>query len=218
LTYPIVSEVLLPTSLAFQNSFFHFYAFSFSFFLVMGWIKAEKSVIICAPTSSGKTVLSSIVALIGKHNTQKDGNADQKSVKKVAEGSAKVTDDLEEISGDEDEEDEDGEGEGEGEEGEYDEDDEDEGEEEADLRRLNLKGEQGQGERERGAAKAALKDQGINSEQVSLDFALRDRMARFKFRYVPLATYFVIFFYNFPSLFVLSRPSLSVFLDGASQS
>jgi hypothetical protein len=144
-------------------------------------------VIICAPTSSGKTVLSSIVALIGKHNTHKDGNVDQKSVKKAAEGSAKVTDDLEEISGDEDEEDEDeGEGEGEGEEGEDDEDDEDEGEEEADIRRLNLKAEQGQGERERGGAKAALKEQGIGSEQVSLDFALKDRIARFKFRYAHL--------------------------------
>ena len=143
--------------------------------------------IICAPTSSGKTVLSSIVALIGKHNAQKDGNADQKSVKKVTEGLAKVNEELDEISGDEDEDDDDieGEGEGEGEDGEDEEDDEDEGEEEADLRRLNLKEQgqghgHGQGERSR----AVPKDLGIGSEQVSMDSALKDRLARFKFRYV----------------------------------
>ena len=141
--------------------------------------------IICAPTSSGKTVLSSIVALIGKHNAQKDGNADQKSVKKVTEGLAKVNEDLDEISGDEDEDDEDieGEGEGEGEDGDDEEDDEDEGEEEADLRRLNLK-EQGQGHGQGERSRAVPKDLGIGSEQVSMDSALKDRLARFKFRYV----------------------------------
>lgn len=79
---------------------------------VLNWIENDKSVIICAPTSSGKTVLSSFVALIGKHKkeeidakkTDGDKNDDDDEYGELGEG--EEGDDEEEEGGGERQEDE----------------------------------------------------------------------------------------------------------------
>lgn len=142
----------------------------------MRWIKADKSVIICAPTSSGKTVLSSIVALIGKSKPVIGAAVNEKRpTKKMIE--AKGGDD-DEISGDdedddnEDDEDIDGEdvdGEGEG---------ENEGEDEG--------GDEGEEGAEARIGKLSIGDdtpgQGADTKHATIDFANKDRIARNEFR------------------------------------
>ena len=148
---------------------------------VMGWIKADKSVIICAPTSSGKTVLSSIVALIGKNKTKVVGTADQK-VRRGQEA-LKGAKDEDEISGDEDDEEGDEDDEGEGDEG--DEEDGEEGDEEdtnieVDVRGMTINKE---GKTSGSEGKEREKERGIDSKCAGFDFAFQDRLARMNFRY-----------------------------------
>eukprot|EP00596_Hydrurales_sp_CCMP1899_P009618 CAMPEP_0119034286 /NCGR_PEP_ID=MMETSP1177-20130426/1284_1 /TAXON_ID=2985 /ORGANISM="Ochromonas sp, Strain CCMP1899" /LENGTH=1580 /DNA_ID=CAMNT_0006991613 /DNA_START=41 /DNA_END=4783 /DNA_ORIENTATION=- len=76
---------------------------------VLKWIEADKNVIICAPTSSGKTVLSSFVALIGKHEkaspvTEKKGEKMLKDKKKDDDDDSDDDDDNEDDGGEEAEE------------------------------------------------------------------------------------------------------------------
>jgi hypothetical protein len=88
---------------------------------VLTWIDAGKSVVICAPTSSGKTVLSSYVAVIFKaasstakaEEQTKGGAASTKNAKKSTSSSSaaravsKSPEEEEEEDGDEEEEEED---------------------------------------------------------------------------------------------------------------
>ena len=148
----------------------------------MRWIKADKSVIICAPTSSGKTVLSSIVALIGKSKTPVGSGAvnEKRPAKKMLE--AKGGDD-DEISGDDeddnDEDDEDIDGEDIDGEGEGDNDGDDDGGDEG-----------GGGEGEAGnigkLGKLSMSDetpgQGADTKHATIDYANKDRIARNEFR------------------------------------
>ena len=148
----------------------------------MGWIKADKSVIICAPTSSGKTVLSSIVALIGKNKAKVIGATDQK-VRKAQEISKGIKDE-DEISGDEDDDegddDEEGEDEGDEEEGEGDEGEDEDTNIEVDVRGMTINKE---GKTAGSEGKEREKERGIDSKCAGFDFAFQDRLARMNFRY-----------------------------------
>ena len=143
---------------------------------VLRWIKADKSVIICAPTSSGKTVLSSIVALIGKHDSKLDGKEEQKG-KKVSDLNKREQDD-DEISGDDSDDDGDNE-EWEGDEEEDDNDDDDDEAEE--LRKMNLNKNADSNDNQRNTNTSGFVDVGV-SAAVGIDYALQDRVKRSGFR------------------------------------
>ena len=144
----------------------------------MRWIKADKSVIICAPTSSGKTVLSSIVALIGKHDSKLDGKDEQKG-KKVAELNKRGQDD-DEISGDDSDDEGDNE-EWEGDEEDDDNDDDDDEMEELKQMNLNKNTSNTDNQNQKNTNTSGFVDVGV-SAAVGIDYALQDRITRSGFR------------------------------------
>ena len=141
----------------------------------MRWIKADKSVIICAPTSSGKTVLSSIVALIGKSKPVIGSALNEKRPpKKMIE--AKGGDD-DEVSGDDEDGDDEDDDEMDGEEVDGDGEGDNEGDDEG--------GDDGEGEAGN-IGKMSLRDdtpgQGADTKHATIDYANKDRIVRNEFR------------------------------------